>query len=220
MKGPDVPSAVAAAASQQQASSTAPRSEETTGFTLLPSRERPLAQRQIGGTAMMKNTLLAALIAFSGLPLAHAQDVKVQLMFVQTAESLRADDRTLRLVNVGQQTLYFSDRPARVAGHLTMPAYLDEWTARAGPNNFARNPPNATLSVYQPGKHENTLTVVTISNPVVDGRDLVYGYKVVEGALPKSGGATALFIDWIGVGGGVGPGFHGVGVGARGVGWR
>ena len=29
--------------------------------------------------------------------------------------------------------------------------------------------------------------------------------------MPKAGGATALFIDWIGVGGGVGPGFHGVG---------
>jgi hypothetical protein len=49
---------------------------------------------------------------------------------------------------------------------------------------------------------------------------LAYRYKLIEGAVPKSGGATALFIDWIGVGGGVGPGFHGVGVGARGVGWR
>jgi hypothetical protein len=38
--------------------------------------------------------------------------------------------------------------------------------------------------------------------------------------LPANGGPTALFIDWIGVGGGVGPGFHGVGVGGRGVGWR
>lgn len=36
----------------------------------------------------------------------------------------------------------------------------------------------------------------------------------------KKGGATALFIDWIGAGGGVGPGFHGVGAGTgtRGVG--
>ena len=38
--------------------------------------------------------------------------------------------------------------------------------------------------------------------------------------MPRGGGATALFIDWIGVGGGVGPGFHGVGAGARGVGLR
>ena len=36
----------------------------------------------------------------------------------------------------------------------------------------------------------------------------------------KTGGTTALFVDWIGVGDGVGPGFHGVGAGARGVGLR
>jgi hypothetical protein len=169
---------------------------------------------------MLKRSLLVLLITLSALPLAGAQDKKVQLMFVQTSESMKADDKSLRLVNVGQQTLYFSDRPARVAGHLTMPAYMDEWTARAGPDNFAKDPPNATLSVYQPGKHENTLTVVRITNPMIDGRDLVYSYKLIEGTMPRSGGATALFIDWIGVGGGVGPGFHGVGVGARGIGWR
>jgi hypothetical protein len=68
------------------------------------------------------------------------------------------------------------------------------------------------------GKAENTLTVVEISHPVIDGNDLVYNYKLIEGMMPKAGGATALFIDWIGVGGGAGPGFHGVGAGTRGAG--
>ena len=152
------------------------------------------------------------------LPLASAEEAKPQLMFVQTAEDLKADDKTLRLVNVGQQTLYFSDRPVRIAGHLTMPAYMDEWKASEGPDNFSNDPPNATLSVYEPGHHENALTVVEISHPVIDGKDLVYNYKLIEGAMPKAGGATALFIDWIGAGGGVGYGFHGAGAGARGVG--
>jgi hypothetical protein len=145
---------------------------------------------------------------------------KVQLMFVQTAEDLKVNptEKTLRLVNVGQQTLYFSDRPQRVAGHLTMPAYLDEWTAGEGPDNFANDPPNATLSVYEPGRQDNTLVVVEISHPVVEGKDLIYKYKLIEGKMPKSGGEAALFIDWIGAGGGVGPGFHGVGAGTRGVG--
>ncbi len=150
----------------------------------------------------------------------RAEEEKVQLMFVQTAEDMKADDNTLRLVNVGQQTLYFSDRPVRIAGHMTMPAYMDEWKAGAGANDFASDPPNATLSVYEPGKKENTLTVVEISHPVIDGNDLVYSYQLIEGPVPKTGGATALFIDWVGVGGGVGPGFHGVGVGRRGVGVR
>ena len=149
-----------------------------------------------------------------------ADQNKIQLMFVQTADDLKTDATTLRLVNVGQQTLYFSDRPVRVAGHLTMPAYMDEWKAGEGPDNFSSDPPNATISVYESGNHENTLAVVKISHPVVDGKDLVYTYKLIEGTMPKAGGATALFIDWIGVGGGVGPGFHGVGAGARGVGLR
>ncbi len=151
---------------------------------------------------------------------AQAADSKVQLMFVQTAERMKADDKTLRLVNVSPQTVYFTDRPVRLAGHVTMPNYMKEWTAAAGPNNFSKDPPNATLSVYEAGKSENTLTVVEIFDPVLQGKDLVYRYKLIEGKVPASGGATSLFIDWIGPGGGVGPGFHGVGVGGRGVGVR
>jgi hypothetical protein len=175
---------------------------------------------------------LNILIAMTGalmlsvLPTGKAEDEKktdqskVQLMFVQTADDLKTDANTLRLVNVGQQTLYFSDRPERIAGHITMPAYMEEWTAAAGAENFAADPPNATLSVYESGSHENTLAVVEISHPVIDGKDLVYHYKMISGTMPKAGGATALFIDWIGPGGGVGPGFHGVGAGRRGVGVR
>ena len=143
-------------------------------------------------------------------------------MFVQVAEDLKVDPAksTLRLVKVNKQTLYFSDRPYRLAGHIKMPAYLNEWTAAAGPDNLGSNPPNATLSVYEPGQPDNTVAVLTINQPILDGDDLVYSYKVVDGKLPASGGATALFIDRIGVGGGVGVGFHGVGVGARGPGVR
>ena len=103
-----------------------------------------------------------------------ADQNKIQLMFVQTADDFKADGKTLRLINVGQQTLYFSDRPVRVAGHLTMPAYMDEWKAGEGPDNFSSDPPNATLSVYEPGRNDNTLAVVEISHPVMDGKDFVY----------------------------------------------
>ena len=156
----------------------------------------------------------------SGAEEMNAEEQKVQLMFVQTAEGLKADDVTLRLVNVGQQTLYFSDRPVRIAGHLKMAAFMDEWKAGAGPDNFGADPPNATLSVYETGSHENKLAVVEISDPVIDGQDMIYKYKLIEGDMPRSGDAIALFIDWIGAGGGVGPGFHGIGAGARGVGLR
>jgi len=143
-----------------------------------------------------------------------------QLMFVQSAEDLKVDPaaKTFRLVNVNQQTLFFSDRPERIAGHIKMANYLEEWTAKAGKDNFRADPPNATLSVYEPGRADNTIVVVEITNPVIDGADIIYNYNIIEGTMPAAGGATSLFIDWIGPGGGVGAGFHGVGVGRRGPG--
>lgn len=145
-----------------------------------------------------------------------------QYMFVQTAEDLKVDPAasTFRLVNVNQQTLYFSDRPVRIAGHIKMPDYLEEWTKKAGKDNFSIDPPNATLSVYEPGQPDNTVAVVKITQPQIDGSDLIYNYQLIDGKLPAAGGATSLFIDWIGPGGGVGAGYHGVGVGARGPGVR
>jgi hypothetical protein len=173
-----------------------------------------------------RQLLTATALAAAATPLsawlspARAAEDKVQLMFVQSAESLKADDKTLRLVNVSPQTIWFTDRPVRKAGHVTMANYLKEWTAAAGKDNFSKDPPNATLSVYEAGKAENTLTVVEIFDPVLQGKDLVYRYKLIDGKVPASGGATSLFIDWIGPGGGVGAGFHGVGAGGRGVGVR
>jgi hypothetical protein len=120
-----------------------------------------------------RKLLAAASLIAAAAPLtamfspARAEQDKVQLMFVQTADDLKADGKTLRLVNVNPQTVYFSDRPKRIAGHVTMAAYLDEWKAGEDPNNFSNDPPNATLSVYEGGKTENTLTVVEISHPIV-----------------------------------------------------
>ena len=153
-------------------------------------------------------------------PGANAGGSQAQLMYVQTAEDIRVDATasTLRLVKVNPQTVFFSDRPQRIAGHLTMGDYLKTW--KEGRDNFGADPPNATLSVFEPGRAEETLVVVTIMKPVVSGADLLYTYKIVQGTMPSNGGEASLFIDWYGVGGGVGPGFHGVGVGRRGIGWR
>ena len=168
--------------------------------------------------------LLAAIILSlgAGAAISAASDDAPQLMFVQSADNLKVDAaaNTLRLVNVNQQTLFFSDRPERIAGHIKMADYLEEWTAKAGKDNFGADPPNAALSVYEQGKPDNTMAIVKITDPRIDGSDLIYGYKLIEGSLPAGGGATSLFIDWIGAGGGVGRGFHGVGVGRRGPGVR
>ena len=107
-----------------------------------------------------------------------------------------------------------------MAGHLTMAEYLREWTPAAGKDNLGADPPNATISVYEAGAPDNSVAIFTIANPRLDGPDLIYDYKLIDGHLPANGGATALFIDKVGVGGGVGAGTRGVGVGGPGVGVR
>jgi len=44
-------------------------------------------------------------------------------------------------------------------------------TSPACKNNFGKDPPNATLSVYEPGQPDNTVVVVEIANPIVNGRE-------------------------------------------------
>ena len=192
---------------------------------VFPRRVAPRIQvpRRDGDEPMKRHlTLIALPLAFATAApqIASADEPKPMLMFVQLADKVEIDSeaKTLRLVDVGPQTLYFADRPERIAGHIKMDAFLEEWTAKAGADNFGDDPPNATLSVYEPGKDENTLAVLEISDPKLDGDDLVYSYEVIDGPPPTGGQATSLFIDWIGVGGGVGVGFHGVGVGLRGPG--
>jgi hypothetical protein len=67
------------------------------------------------------------------------------------ADDLKLDTAksTFRLVKVNQQTMYFSDRPKRMVGHIKMADYLKEW---AGKDNFGADLPNATLSAYEPQK--------------------------------------------------------------------
>jgi hypothetical protein len=67
-------------------------------------------------------------------------------------------------------------------------------TVSAGPegrDSFGTDPPNATLSVDEPGRAEQTLVAITIMKPVVDGADLLYTYKIVEGTMLANGGATS-----------------------------
>ena len=164
---------------------------------------------------LLPAAVMSALVgcSTSPTPSTTASQSQTTLLFVQSADDLKVDPAasTFRLVKVNQQTLYFADRPQRTAGHYKMADYLDEWTAKAGKDNFTKDPPNAVLSVFEPGQADNKLVVVKISNPEVEGADLVYSYKVLQGTMPAGGGATSLFID--GIGRGVGAGHRGVGVG-------
>lgn len=168
-------------------------------------------------------SLVAVAIATVAATKAGAEDQQIHLLFVQGSKSMQADTEamTLRLIGVSHETVYFSDRPARIAGLVETTKFVEHW--ETGEDSFASNPPNATLMVYDAGAEKNRASVLVLTDPVLDGNDLTYRYQVLGGAVPEAGGATGLFIDTFGPGGGVGAGYHGVGVGARGpgaAGWR
>ncbi len=132
-------------------------------------------------------------------PVAASQQ-KVQLLFVQNSAGVAIDQAkgVLTLKNVSPSTLFFTDRPVRMAGHYhTRDEFLPLWNE--GPDSLAKNPPNATLSIVEPGQADLQNVVVVLRNPRMQGNDLIYDFKLVEGTLPKAGNAAVLFIDILGI---------------------
>ncbi len=91
----------------------------------------------------------------------------VEEMFVQIARTVTSDQTTLTLQDVSPSTLYFSDRPERVVGHLTTEQFVAQWTE--GPNSFAEDPPNAVLSYVAPDADVPEDAVVILRDPVASG---------------------------------------------------
>jgi hypothetical protein len=59
------------------------------------------------------------------------------------ARGARLRGSTLTLTGVSPNSIVFADRPVRAAGHLLTEHLLEEWSV----GSFAKDPPNATLSV-------------------------------------------------------------------------
>ncbi len=157
---------------------------------------------------MAKTVLACASLSFVALapPAALAVEspaaipVMAQLLFVQNAQgvAVSADGKTLTLKGLSPTTLFFSDRPVRIAGHYRTGEYLEFW--KAGPDSFLKDPPNGTLSSFYEGKDELSDVVVTLRSPRVEGNDLSYDITVISGKLPTANaGPVSLFIDIIGL---------------------
>ena len=88
--------------------------------------------------------------------------VILEEMFVQIARNVTSDESTLTLQDVSPSTLYFSDRPERVVGHMTTEQFVDHWSE--GPNSFLEDSPNAVMSYVGTGdevcdRGDHTMTV-------------------------------------------------------------
>ena len=116
-----------------------------------------------------------------------------EAMFVQTAQGIDSAGGTLALRGITPSTLYFSDRPQRVVGHMTTTDFVELWGA--GENSFETDPPNAVLSFLEPGADVPEDVVIVIKEPHLTNGDLSYSIEVLEGSVPAHTGPVTLFID-------------------------
>ena len=120
----------------------------------------------------------------------------VEEMFVQVASGSKSSDGVLTLSGVSPATLYFSDRPERVVGHMTNEQFIEGWSL--GEDNFAADPPNAVLSYIDAGENRPEDCVIVLSQPEIDTDSIRYSYQLLEGSISQSSGACTLFIDPLG----------------------
>ena len=117
----------------------------------------------------------------------------MEALFVQTSAGMTSDGGSITLHGLSASTLYFADRPQREVGHMSSRQFVELWGD--GDNSFAEDPPNAVLSFADKGDRPPTDAVVTIEHPKLDGDELSYSIKLLDGDVPTAAGPCALFID-------------------------
>jgi hypothetical protein len=120
----------------------------------------------------------------------------IEEMFVQVANGSESTTGELTLTGLSPSTLYFSDRPERIVGHMTTAQFVDQWSV--GDNSFASDPPNAVLSWVGTSENRPDDCVVVLTEPKAEGDSIHYAIEVLEGSVPASSGACTLFIDPLG----------------------
>jgi hypothetical protein len=141
--------------------------------------------------------MTAMAIAGTGTP-AGAEDPKtIDCLLVQTAKGLTFDAATdaLRLDGVSPVTLFFADRPERIAGNMRTAAFVPFWSR--GADSFQKDPPNADVSFFAGDAMQQA--VVVLRDPVLEGDVLRYAIQPIEGRLPPSASDVSVFIDIIGM---------------------
>ncbi|AYG62102.1 hypothetical protein [Rhizobium jaguaris] len=126
------------------------------------------------------------------------------LAVINSAGATLTSDK-LTLTGVSANSIVFADRPVRAAGHVATEQFIMQWDE--GKDNFAKNPPNATVSVLGGDGSKVADAVITLRSPKLDGNSLTFDVSVLEGSLDGVSGPAALFIDNFGGeygGGGIG----------------
>jgi hypothetical protein len=132
-----------------------------------------------------------------GVPAARKHS---EALIVLNARSARLAGPMLTLDGVAPSAILFASRPARSAGHMLTPELVELWAT----GSFAKDPPNATISVFAKDGSKVNDAVVVLRSPRLAGDKLAFDVAVLEGSLGDLDGPASVFIDtiWFGVGSG------------------
>ncbi len=133
----------------------------------------------------------------------------VPSLAVINAAGAKLEGNKLTLTGVSANSIVFADRPVRAAGHVVTEQFIMQWDE--GKDSFAKDPPNATVSVLGGDGSKVSDAVVTLKAPKLEGGNLTFDVAVLEGNLNGASGPAALFIDHFGGFGGFHGGFAGGG---------
>ena len=89
------------------------------------------------------------------------QSDEFEALYAQTAAGMAYENGRLTLKGIAPTTLYFSDRPERITGHIPTQEFFDSWGE--GDDSFASDPPNAVLSIFS--EEEVNDVVVVLQEP-------------------------------------------------------
>jgi hypothetical protein len=130
-----------------------------------------------------------------GVPAARQHS---QALIVLNARGAKLDGQKLVLDGVLPSATLFTSRPVRSVGHMVTPDMVAIWQT----GSFAKDPPNATVSVFSKDGTSVTDAVLVLSKAKLDGDRLTFDVTVLEGSLGKSDGPASVFIDtlWWGLG--------------------
>jgi hypothetical protein len=150
-------------------------------------------------TLVVAGSALAASLSspFPAAAQSSSSSKKIDFLFVQTAKSLAFDgvNSQLTLEGISPITLFFSDRPERIAGNMQTAVFSPFWAK--GKNSFLSDPPNADVSILEGDVLHQV--VVVLQDPVLEGDNLTYSVKVLKGDMPAKGSDVSVFIDVVGM---------------------
>jgi hypothetical protein len=120
-------------------------------------------------------------------------------LIVVNARGAKLVGQKLTLEGVAPNAVLFMTRPVRGVGHMLTPEMVDIWTT----GSFAKDPPNATVSVFQKDGSAVSDIVAVLKSPKLEGDKLTFDVQVLEGSIANADGPASIFIDtvWFGLGG-------------------